>query len=65
MADEPLPGDLADWPPELRSIGALERAIAWLRAMPIPTSHKRRKLYQWAKSLGVSLDASYYERLQP
>ena len=63
MAEE-LPGDLSDYPPELRSVEALERVVAWLRAMPLPLSMKRRKLYNWAKSVGVTLDQSYYARLE-
>jgi len=65
MADEDnLPGDLDDYPPELRNAAALEPVIAWLRATIEIPSMRRRKLYHWAKSLGLSLDAEYYRRLQ-
>ena len=65
MTDAPLPGDLADWPENLRTLAALEEAIAWLRVMPLPVSVKRRKLYHWAKSLGAELDPAFYARLEP
>jgi hypothetical protein len=64
MADDVLPGDLADWPPELRDLKELERVIALLRSMPLPASTRRKKLYHWAKSLGAELDPAYYRRLE-
>lgn len=62
MAD--LPGDLDDWPEELRVPEALERVVAWLRVMPLPIQSKRKRLTHWAQSLGIVLDKSYFARLE-
>jgi hypothetical protein len=52
-----------DFPPELLDVTKVEQVIAFLRAMPLPLSSKKRKLYFWGKTLGVLVDPSYYARL--
>jgi len=54
-----------DFPIELMDTSKLELVIAFLRAMPLPLSSKKRKLYFWGKSLGVLVDPSDYRRLEP
>jgi len=60
MPHDPNP---EEFPPELMDVRQLERVLAFLRALPLPLSTKKRKLYFWGKSLGVLVDRSEYARL--
>ncbi|TAL46521.1 MAG: hypothetical protein EPN91_00095 [Salinibacterium sp.] len=66
MADDEDPFTGAeDFPPALLDVAKIEDVVAFLRAMPLPLSSKRRKLFFWGKTLGVLVDKSYYARLVP
>ena len=52
-----------DFPEDLLGVDQLEQVIAFLRAVPLPITSKRQKLWMWAKAHGVQLDPSYYARL--
>jgi len=64
MADRASDPHGEDFPPRLMNPGLIEEVIAFLRSMPIPYGVRRKKLYYWAKALGVQVDPSYYRRLE-
>jgi hypothetical protein len=65
MVDEDPFTGAEDFPPALLDVARIEEVIAFLRAMPLPIHSKRRKLFNWGKTLGVLVDKRYYARLEP
>jgi len=51
-----------EFPPHLLDVSQLERTIAFIRALPITSTQKKRKLGEWASYLNVRLDVDYYRR---
>jgi len=52
-----------EFPSDLLDVYALERVIAFIRALPLTSTQKKRKLGEWASYLGVRLGVDYYTRV--
>ena len=63
MPDELPAGDSEDFPRELLSPDKVNDVIVFLQSISLPIQSKRRKLWNWAKDMGLQLDKSYYARL--
>jgi len=52
-----------EFPRDLLEVASLERTIAFIRALPLTRTQKKRKLGEWASYLGVRLPVDYYTRV--
>jgi len=57
-------GALADeFPSDLLAPDELERAIAFIRALPLTMPEKRKKLRDWSRLVDLTVPPAYYGRL--